>query len=67
MTPFQTLQHHISGAIERGEGVAIIEEPTAYVALLRVAQMVLEHADCYTRPELIAAAEDALRRDGILR
>lgn len=27
MTPLQTLRHHISGAIARGEGVAIVEIP----------------------------------------
>ncbi len=33
--PLERLRHHVTGAIERGEGVAIVERPTAELALER--------------------------------
>ena len=67
MTPLQKLRHHVSGAIERGEAIAIVEQPTPYVALVRVANMILETATIETPKTLIDAAENALRLCGELK
>ena len=33
MHPLDVLQHHVTGAIERGEAVAIVEQPARYCKL----------------------------------
>jgi hypothetical protein len=36
MTPLQRLRHHVSGAIERGEGVAIVGDPVRRIGKFNV-------------------------------
>jgi len=45
--PLERLKHHVTGAIERGEAIAIFEQPTRAAVIERVARFVQSHPGFY--------------------
>lgn len=53
MTPVEALQHHVTGAIERGEKEAIIEQP----AKVDLVQVLESYVDRHTLLHVLTALE----------